>query len=92
MGIPSHDITDDPWLVAYHSKNMLKNLPAYLNIHTCRHRWHAGTGIDGQPEWDRFELTKNEFKKLGLINEAEAIEEKAIKEMEELWAEALQKQ
>lgn len=29
-------------------------LPALLNIKTCRHLWHAGSGQDGQPQWDRY--------------------------------------
>jgi len=91
MGIPSYDITDDPWLIAYHTKNLLKKLPAYLNIHTCRHRWHAGIGIDGKPEWDRFNLVKKELNKIGFSKEAEKIENEAKEEMKKLWEEPLQK-
>lgn len=92
MGIPSIDITDDPWLIAHHVKKLMKNLPAYINCRTRRHRWHVGIGINGSPEWDRLELTRKELKKIGLGKEAEKIENKAKQEMEELWEEPLQKQ
>jgi pyruvate dehydrogenase E1 component alpha subunit len=92
MGIPSINIKDDPWLIAHHAKKMKDDLPAYINCHTCRHRWHAGTGIDNEPEWDRFKLVKKQLNNLGFSKEADEIERKVKKEMEELWAEPLQKQ
>jgi pyruvate dehydrogenase E1 component alpha subunit len=92
MGIPSIEITDDPWLIAHHASKLLNNLPAYLSCHTCRHRWHAGTGIDGKPEWDRFSLVKKQLKELGFIKEAEKIEKNAKQGMEKLWEKPLQKQ
>jgi len=92
MEISSVNITDDPWLIAYHAKNLKENLPAYINCHTCRHRWHAGTGIDGQPEWDRFSLVKKQLDELGFSKDAEGIEKNSKKEMEKLWEEPLQKQ
>ena len=30
MGIPSVDITDDPWLIAHHAQEMAQNLPGFI--------------------------------------------------------------
>lgn len=66
FGIPSADITDDPWLIAFHTKRLCTRLPAFINCRTCRHYWHMGVGVDEAPEWDRFALVKGELGKLGL--------------------------
>ena len=70
LGIPSVDITDDPWLIARHVSDALHNLPALITIHTCRDVWHAGTGKDGLPEWDRFSMVLQQMMDLGLEQEA----------------------
>lgn len=67
LGMYAVDITDDPWLIAHHVGIALDQLPAFINIRTCRHRWHNGTGSDGPPEWDRFEMIREEIKCLGLL-------------------------
>ena len=67
-------------------------LPAFLNIRTCRYLWHSGTGKDGEPEWNRFEIFKQELEGLGLGREAREIEDEARLEMEKLWQTQLQKQ
>jgi len=70
LGIRAVDITDDPWLIAYYVnsftsvKDPWKVLPLFINIRTCRHRWHNGTGSDGPPEWDRYAMIKKEMEKL----------------------------
>ena len=69
LGIPSVDITDDPWLIAHHVTIALEKLPAFINIRTCRQRWHNGSGTDGQPEWDRFALIEEEMKCLQLLKQ-----------------------
>ena len=84
LGIKGIDITDDPWLIAHHVKLLLRDLPAFINIRTCRHRWHAGTGSDGEPEWNRFEMIKDTLKKLGLSQEISTIELDVQKEVERL--------
>lgn len=91
LGMKAVDITDDPWLIAYYVESILRDLPAFINIRTCRHRWHAGTGTDGEPEWNRFELFKEELRKLALGNEAERIEAEASSLMKKIWEEQLQK-
>jgi acetoin:2,6-dichlorophenolindophenol oxidoreductase subunit alpha len=81
-GINAVDITDDPWLIAHHVKTL--ELPALINIRTCRDIWHAGTGHDGLPEWNRFELIKQKLNNLNYNFELIESEEKA--KMEALWA------
>ena len=93
LGMQSADITDDPWLIAYYVEQYRQSkLPAFLNIRTCRYLWHSGTGKDGEPEWNRFEIFKQELEGLGLGQEARKIEDEARLEMEKLWQAQLQKQ
>ena len=85
FGIRSVEITDDPWLVM-HYVNMFKNtLPALINIHSTRVLWHAGTGTDGEPAWDRFSLVKEEIARLGLQTKARIIEQEVKNYLEELF-------
>jgi pyruvate dehydrogenase E1 component alpha subunit len=88
--IPAVDITDDPWLIEHEARELSKNLPALLNIRTCRDVWHVGTGSDGEPEWDRWSAVNEELKKLNLIPEAFKIKNKVSQEIEALWKERLQ--
>ncbi len=85
FGMEVSEVTDDPWSVMYNAKRLMSALPAFLNIHTSRAVWHAGSGSDGPPEWDRFQLVKEEMEKLGLSSEAQQIEEKIKEEMQNLW-------
>lgn len=91
FGMNAIDIADDPWLIAHHVKSFLTKLPALINIRTCRHLWHAGTGRDGDPEWNRFEMIKEELKNLGLETEAHQIENEAQERVQRTWQEQLQK-
>jgi pyruvate dehydrogenase E1 component alpha subunit len=91
LGILAVDITDDPWLIASYVGSFLANLPAFINIRTCRHRWHAGIGTDGEPEWNRFELFKNELRNLELEEEAEKIERESSNMVKGVWEEQLLK-
>jgi hypothetical protein len=61
-----------------------------MNIKTCRNTWHVGTGNDGPPEWDRFQLTKETLATLGLDKAAKRIEEETITEIGALWTRRLQ--
>ncbi len=89
FGMPAADIVDDPWLVMHYTERMKKNLPAFLNIHTCRELWHAGTGCDGTPEWNRYEMVKTELILLGLKSEIQHIENSASGRMDNLWEDVL---
>lgn len=89
FGMEAVEITDDPWLVMHHAKLLSSRSPAFMNIHTARVFWHAGTGSDGPPEWDRFALVRQEMENLGLGAQAQEIEAKAASAVEELWAKQL---
>ncbi|MEX2614774.1 MAG: thiamine pyrophosphate-dependent enzyme [Alphaproteobacteria bacterium] len=89
FGLESVEIADDPWLVSYWA-DRLKGRPALMNVKTCREIWHVGTGNDGPPEWDRFQLTRETMAHIGLGRNARSIEDRATAEIEELWAKRLQ--
>ena len=91
-GMQALDIGDDPWLIAHHVSELLKELPALLNIRTCRQLWHAGTGTDDESEWDRFALIKEQLHLLKLETPAEAIEAEVRRDVKKTWQEQLQKQ
>ncbi len=90
FGMPSVDITDDPWLIHYHAKRLSLELPALINVRTCRKNWHVGTGRDGEPEWDRFQLVEAELKRLGLWDGATKVNFETKQTVEKLWQERLQ--
>ncbi|MBR9705302.1 hypothetical protein GOV12_07855 [Candidatus Pacearchaeota archaeon] len=92
IGMPSVDISDDPAEISHYINKFKDNLPAFINIRTCRHHWHTGVGVDNVPEQDRLELFKNK-----LINEGKRINineicENVNKEVKLLWQERLEKQ
>ncbi|KAF0118871.1 MAG: pyruvate dehydrogenase E1 component subunit alpha [Rhodospirillaceae bacterium] len=89
FGLPAVDIADDPWLVEHWATRMAENLPALINVRTCRELWHVGTGCDGPPEWNRFELTCEKLKNLGLGDRAEAIKNETQQQVDALWNERL---
>ena len=89
VGMAAVDIPDDPWLIAHHVERVLPALPAFLNIRTCRNLWHAGTGRDGEPEWNRFGLIKATLEGLGLSTEAGQIDEEAWQRAARIWDERL---
>ena len=91
LGMPAVDITDDPWLLAHHARKMSNNLPGFINVRTVRHHWHAGTGIDGEPEWNRYEMVIEKLASLGLKDEITQIEVENSKRADLLWAKQLQK-
>jgi acetoin:2,6-dichlorophenolindophenol oxidoreductase subunit alpha len=85
-GMPAINITDDPWLILETAKRFIKKLPAFLNIYTCRVLWHAGTGQDGEPEWDRYQYTIKEMDRLGLSKRAMEIWEEVNENIIPLWS------
>lgn len=91
LGMAAVDIGDDPWLIAHYAEVYLNKLPAFINVRTCRQLWHAGTGSDGPPEWNRFELIREELKRLGLDAEATKIEDEAHARVKKIWQEQLRK-
>ena len=86
MGMASASIVDDPVTIYNTVQDLLTQLPAFVNIKTCRHLWHAGVGNDGPPAWDRLaELRET-------VDGAAEIERKTQHYVENLWQEQLQKQ
>lgn len=85
FGIPAVEITDDPWLLMHYVGTLKKNLPAFINVHVVRHLWHAGTGKDSEPEWDRYAMIKHELNNLGLGHEIRDIELRVAQEIDTLW-------
>jgi acetoin:2,6-dichlorophenolindophenol oxidoreductase subunit alpha len=91
FGVPAVDIADDPWTIMTYVENSLNNLPFFINIRVCRKLWHAGSGTDGSPEWDRNELVNNVFSKYGLQLEREKIDYEMKEYVEIIWDKHLQK-
>lgn len=85
FGMPAEDTADDPWAVIHHTRRLTRQLPALLNCYVCRGYWHAGIGIDGPPEWDRFQRVWSVLGDRGLASRAAAVEAQVRVEMETLW-------
>ena len=87
--MPAVDIAYDPWLIAYYAQQMGNQLPAFLNIRTCRHLWHAGAGCDGPPQWHRLEITQKRIDELGWGTDRLLIEEEEKERATNLWKDIL---
>lgn len=85
LGMPGLDIADDPWTVLVKTMELAGNLPAFINIYTCRANWHVGIGTDGPSEWDRFSLVKAKLEQIGYSNQLAEIESEAQETMAALW-------
>ncbi len=85
MGLHTIDIEDEPMAISLEVEQALNRLPAFINIHTTRHHWHVGIGVDHMPSIDRLvELRQQVF-------DADGIERKIATEVKELWEKQLQK-
>ncbi len=89
FGMEAVDIADDPWVIMHHVKKMKDSMPAFINVHTVRHLWHTGAGIDGPPEWNRYDLVRDELCKLGYEKDVARIEKKTQAEIDRVWDKAL---
>ena len=92
FGMAAVDITDDPWLVDHWTRKMSEQLPALINIRTCRELWHVGAGTDNNAEWNRYQLTKDKLIAMGYEAHVNNTETETSNFVEELWRERLQKQ
>ncbi len=91
FGIKAVDIADDPWLIDHWCRTLSEQqLPALINIRTCRELWHVGTGQDDAPEWDRWALVREQMTAMQLGREMASIDEYIEKEIAALWSERLQ--
>ena len=89
FGMDTVDVADDPWVIMHHIQKLQRKLPALINIHTVRHLWHTGTGVDGPPEWDRYTIVKKELRRLGYEGDVLRIEKAAEVAAATLWKRAL---
>jgi len=85
FGMNTYEIGDDPWTIFIKIMELKNNLPAFINIHTCRSHWHVGVGTDGPPDWERFNMVKEELCKSGFHKEIKNIEDNIKILMGELW-------
>jgi len=75
FGLKAFDLEDDP----YEIMNIEIDLPMFLNIRTCRHRWHVGIGNDGEPQIDRLALIRD------MVDDNQKIEKTAKERMLDIW-------
>ena len=87
LGMKVAEFADDPWTIIHETERLSQNLPAFIDCFTCRANWHVGVGTDGPPEWDRFQLVKDELHQLGLSEHVEKIEQDVKARMAALWNE-----
>lgn len=85
FGMDAVDIADDPWVIMHHAKKLQNRLPAFMNIHTVRHLWHTGTGVDGPPEWNRYDMVRAELLRLGCKRDVVRIEKAAEAATAKTW-------
>jgi pyruvate dehydrogenase E1 component alpha subunit len=85
FGMLGIEIADDPFTILKKTQELKNNLPAFINIYTCRAHWHFGVGTDGLPEWDRFNIVKEELRSLGLEKEVNQIEKEVRISTDKLW-------
>lgn len=91
LGIHAIDIGDNPWLIAHHALRLKSALPGFMNIRVVRELWHAGTGTDGELEWDRSAMAIAELNRLGLASDILEIDEMNSQRAQKLWEEPLQR-
>ncbi|MBI3274268.1 MAG: hypothetical protein HYZ69_03935 [Candidatus Colwellbacteria bacterium] len=92
FGMPAVEITDDPWLIMYWVQQFEQRLPAFINIQTCRESSHANFIKDWliTPEWNRYQLVKNELEHLGLGCHIPFVEESTEEQVKGLWQSRLE--
>lgn len=86
-GLPSYVCSDDPSGILGMLKVASNSLPALVEIQTTRHLWHAGTGRDGVPQFDRLEIVAVELTRARFGREVSDIAAFAKSSTEKLWRE-----
>ena len=86
LGVKAIDMADDPFTLMEYIRSLDPAEPAFINCHVNRNYWHAGTGVDGPPEWDRFVLVRAQLLLTGMDKEVLAIDGEAEEEMRQVWA------
>lgn len=85
FGMESRDLSDCPWTLYEIFRNWDRKRPLLVNVRVCRERWHSGIGVDGEREWKRNEIVREQLVEKGLSEEIVRVEEEAKKEMDKLW-------
>lgn len=85
FGMDAYDLSDCPWSVYDVIRKWDQRSPLLVNVRVCRERWHSGIGIDGEREWKRNEIVREQLINIGLEEAVIRIESSAKEEMEELW-------
>lgn len=89
FGLNAIDLADDPFTIIQWIKEHEGQYPALMNIRVCRNFWHAGLGIDGPPDWDRFLIVRDQLRERGWDREMQAVDKEAAGRMEAVWKEYL---
>ena len=89
FGLKTIDMADDPFTIMQWIEEQEGQYPALMNIRVCRNFWHAGLGVDGSPEWDRFLIVREQLKERGWEQEMQKIDKEAALRMEVVWKEYL---
>lgn len=85
FGLEAIDVADDPWAVMHYTESLTVNLPALINCRVCRGYWHVGVGTDGPPQWDRYEMVREQLIRLGCEDQIDESDRKVKRSMERLW-------
>lgn len=86
MGLASAAVEDDPRAILDAARDLINQLPGFINIRTCRHLWHTGPDNDGPPKWDRLSELRS------VIPQAGEIEDSIKRDVENLWQRQLPRQ
>lgn len=87
MEIRSMNLEDDPqWMLPHCNLFVLSPAPRLIEILCRRHRWHCGTGTDGEPMWNRRELFLVELERRNLGPAAADIDLITKIDVETAWA------
>lgn len=89
FGLPAVDISDDPFTLMHWIREYETQLPALINVRTCRNYWHAGLGTDGPPKWDRYQSVSAALIAMGLDDEMKKINACAEEKMVSVWKQYL---
>jgi len=87
FGMYGTECTDHPTHIQLKTSviKTIKTWPALINVKTCRHLWHAGSGNDGKPVENAYDFFKETEGNYHGVGEIQAIEDEVKKEVEELW-------
>lgn len=85
FGMKAIDLSDCPWTLYNRISKWDGLSPLLINARVCRERWHSGIGIDGEREWKRNEIVREQLCAKGLEKKLIEIEHAAREEMDSLW-------